>query len=1082
MTGSRCRRRLLTPPLLAACALWADLAAEAAAQGNAASDRAVIEALYDATDGPNWIDNTNWKTASPLGEWFGVTTDTAGRVTRLQLPGNELAGPIPATLGELSLLRNLDLGIRWDAASQSHKNALTGPIPPALGRLVNLAVLDLSANGLTGPIPAELGNLVNLEWISLGKNYLTGSVPSELGNLANLERLSLGWNGLTGPVPAELGSLANLRTLYLLFNPLTETLPESLAELSQLRRLDISRTGACAPADAEFQAWLAALDYFRGDTCNRPPEAVGAAPAQTLAEAGPAVGLSVADWFSDPDDDPLAYSAASTHAGTVTALVSGDTIWLVPGSAGTSTVTVTASDPDGLSAAQAVAVTTTASSGPQSDREVLELLYDGTGGPGWTNGRNWKTAAPLGEWHGVATDAAGRVTELRLGLNGLAGPIPAALGRLANLAVLNLDSNALIGPVPSWLGPLTALRSLSLGGNELTGPVPASLGRLTALRSLSLSSNALTGSLPGELGGLANLWSLNLRGNELSGPIPGELSGLTNLRWLHLDGNELSGPVPDELGRLTNLRSLYLDGNELSGPIPDELGRLTSLERLSLDHNWGVTGELPSGLLELPSLKALDFVVTQACAPAAWRDRLASMEFTGRPCESGTDVTVDVAAVYTPAAREAVGGAAAIAAVIDLMVAETNQAYAASGVHHRLRLVERSEVSYVETGNSIDLRRLADPSDGHMDAVHALRDRVGADLVHLIVDESDVGGGAFILSAFGLSKQSAGGRTFAHELGHNMGLRHDRYQAHHNEDGTRPHPAYGYVNQPALAAGAARSRRWRTIMAYAYQCADAYIICSTPLRFSNPRQRYNGDLLGVPFSAGGSGVNGPADAAGVLNATGPMVALWRDRVPGSANRPPRAVGTLPDRTLTLNSTVNVDVSEAFVDPDGDALSYTVSSSAPHVATMLAAGTRVTVTGAGAGTATLRVTATDTGGLSANQSFTVTVTVIESFTDDPIVAGVTPIKAVHFAELRTRIDGLRTTVGLRAYAWTDPVLSAGSTQIKLAHLTEMRLALAPVFMARGWQARSWTDATPTTGRTPIRAAHLTELRAAVVALE
>ena len=207
MTGSRCRRRLLTPPLLAACALWAGLAAEAAAQGNAASDRAVLEALYDATDGPDWIDNTNWKTASPLGEWFGVTTDTAGRVTRLQLPGNGLAGPIPASLGELSLLRNLDLGIRWDAASQSHKNALTGPIPPALGRLANLAVLDLGANGLTGPIPAELGNLVNLEWISLGENYLTGSVPPELGNLANLERLSLGWNGLTGPGSSRVGKL-----------------------------------------------------------------------------------------------------------------------------------------------------------------------------------------------------------------------------------------------------------------------------------------------------------------------------------------------------------------------------------------------------------------------------------------------------------------------------------------------------------------------------------------------------------------------------------------------------------------------------------------------------------------------------------------------------------------------------------------------------------------------------------------------------------------------------------------------------------------------------------------------------------
>lgn len=124
MTGPR--RRRLSTPLLAACALWAGLGAEAAAQGSAASDRAVLEALYDATGGPDWIDDMNWKTAAPLGEWFGVTTDTAGRVTWLELRGNGLAGPISAALGELALLRNLSLGSRWDSAAQEFiQNTLT---------------------------------------------------------------------------------------------------------------------------------------------------------------------------------------------------------------------------------------------------------------------------------------------------------------------------------------------------------------------------------------------------------------------------------------------------------------------------------------------------------------------------------------------------------------------------------------------------------------------------------------------------------------------------------------------------------------------------------------------------------------------------------------------------------------------------------------------------------------------------------------------------------------------------------------------------------------------------------------------
>ena len=360
-----------------------------------------------------------------------------------------------------------------------------------------------------------------------------------------------------------------------------------------------------------------------------------------------------------------------------------------------------------------------------------------------------------------------------------------------------------------------------------------------------------------------------------------------------------------------------------------------------------------------------------------------------------------------------------------------------------------------------------------------MRDRVGADLVHLIADSSDVGGIAQRPGAFGLTIRRAGGRTLAHELGHNMGLRHDRYQAHHREGGGTPDPAYGYVNQPALGAGALPSRRWRTIMAYPTQCTDAYTHCSTPLRFSNSRQLYNGDPLGAPFDAGGSGATGPADAAAVLDATGPAVARWRDR-PAGANRPPAAAGALPDRALTLPGTLTVDLSPAFVDPDGDLLTYAVSSSAPDVVTVLAAGARVTLTAVAPGRAVIEVTATDPDGQSAAQSFPVRVTA--PFADDPIRPGETPVRAVHFTELRSRIDVLRREAGLAPFRWTDPVLRAGVTRVRLAHLLELRTAVAAAYAAAGRSAPRWTDPAPAAGTTPIRAVHLTELRAAVLALE
>ena len=49
--------------------------------------RAALVALYNATDGPNWVDNTNWLTDAPLGEWYGVSTDGAGRVVWINLAG-----------------------------------------------------------------------------------------------------------------------------------------------------------------------------------------------------------------------------------------------------------------------------------------------------------------------------------------------------------------------------------------------------------------------------------------------------------------------------------------------------------------------------------------------------------------------------------------------------------------------------------------------------------------------------------------------------------------------------------------------------------------------------------------------------------------------------------------------------------------------------------------------------------------------------------------------------------------------------------------------------------------------------------
>ena len=116
----------------------------------AQDDSLALVALYQATDGPNWVDNANGLTG-PVASWVGVTV-SGDRVTELSFQGRVnqpygLHGELPTDLGNLTRLEVLDLGF----------NELTGVIPGALSNLAHLQQLDLSNNDLTGTIPPELG-------------------------------------------------------------------------------------------------------------------------------------------------------------------------------------------------------------------------------------------------------------------------------------------------------------------------------------------------------------------------------------------------------------------------------------------------------------------------------------------------------------------------------------------------------------------------------------------------------------------------------------------------------------------------------------------------------------------------------------------------------------------------------------------------------------------------------------------------------------------------------------------------------------------------------------------------------------
>ena len=91
-------------------------------------------ALYNATDGENWNNRTNWFSSRPLDDWYGVgTRESDGRVTSVRLSNNGLKGTIPRELGGLTRLASLEL----------RSNHLEGILPPELGNPSSLRNLDI---------------------------------------------------------------------------------------------------------------------------------------------------------------------------------------------------------------------------------------------------------------------------------------------------------------------------------------------------------------------------------------------------------------------------------------------------------------------------------------------------------------------------------------------------------------------------------------------------------------------------------------------------------------------------------------------------------------------------------------------------------------------------------------------------------------------------------------------------------------------------------------------------------------------------------------------------------------------------
>ena len=513
-----------------------------------ADERPVLEDLYTHTNGATWGTNTNWTADIPtttcLDDLHGITLQEngtgngVGRVSKIELPNNNLTGAMPESLGnpdghghedeeehEDEEMHEDEVYLKRLKVLNLASNHLTGPIPEGLNSLRSLGTINLSHNGLTGAIPADITDLHFLDTLNLSHNELTGSIPEAVyhegfTHPGHTEHVNLSYNKLTGGIPKSLAPLMpDLLTLDLSHNELTGSIPDLP---NPLKILDLSHN-----------------------------ELTGKIPSKLASTAG----LTFLNLSNNRLD-----GAIPSEIGNLTDLT---VFWLHNNQ-------LSGAIPD------------------LSRLSLLELnlshnrLSEIPTKPDPTDQNSRVLALPPDLWG------------LNLSHNALTGKIPEEVAKLGSLNTLDLSHNQLHGEVPA-LAALGSLTTLALNHNHLAGTLPTSLPSFS-LTSLHLHNNRFHGEIPPGMGFMASLTSLRLSNNSLSGEIP-SLMLLDSLTELWLQDNQLTGDINTRLSDPndpssavfvlpfpSSLTTLYLHNNRLEGFL-DPLGLQSSLQFLSLYDN-----------------------------------------------------------------------------------------------------------------------------------------------------------------------------------------------------------------------------------------------------------------------------------------------------------------------------------------------------------------------------------------------------------------------------------------------------------------------------------------------------------------
>ncbi len=229
--------------------------------------RAGLIALYEATGGDNWYNNTNWCSEKPISEWHGIyhrVMEDGGTLV-VDLTDNNLVGTVPAEFWGCADFYSVIFNMNPN---------LSGTLPEDLGRHKNLQLLMTMLSNFSGEIPKSIGECTELRRLELGECNYSGHIPEELGNCRNLYYLALHYNNFSGKIPGSLRNCTEMTDFYVFNNQLSGDLStvfdlaDSWTKLNPYG-IDISENQFTGNIPDEFSRYMDRVlipqNYFYGD-------------------------------------------------------------------------------------------------------------------------------------------------------------------------------------------------------------------------------------------------------------------------------------------------------------------------------------------------------------------------------------------------------------------------------------------------------------------------------------------------------------------------------------------------------------------------------------------------------------------------------------------------------------------------------------------------------------------------------------------------------------------------------------------------------------------------------------------------